>query len=395
VEEPTYPRTYVIRKGWQIFLYVASALLAALGFAVAIMTALDDPPQTPIGSIILSLLAVAIAALGIAGVVDTRLSRIVLRAEELVIHDMRLRRVRRDELKGRRLLVANGVTQLVLEKHDGSSVNLPLIIESDAALERWIASLPDLDGIELAAAQEDLRGLLAKDVGRAGDLRLGTWSARVLNAAAALTAAWAWFYPRPYEAAVLVTAVLPLAALAVVARFRGIVSIDSPKNDPRPNVALPLILPSCVLGIRAFDYAVVDLTQMFLTGMPVAILPAVIGAWLDPTVKRRWLTASLFGALNVGYGVGGACLANGLLDASEPVVYRTQVAEKRISRGKHTSYNLRLEPWGPVLTREKVDVGRRLFDQVEEDDSVVVLLHEGALGLRWFQVALDHDSEAR
>jgi hypothetical protein len=353
---------------------------------------MDESAPTDRSAVVFLLLGLCFVAAGVAVAADTWLSRVVLHADEIVVRDLRLRRLRREEIKGRRL---TGQTTLILEKHSGGSIRIPLIIDRDELFDRWVRPLPDLDAIDRAASEEQLRSFLANNKTGANDLRLGRLSAHVLNGASVVILAWAWAFPRPYGAAVLANALLPVAALVVIARFRGIVGIDSSRHDPRPNVALALIFPSCVLGLRALDYAVIDLVRLFSIGVPIGLVPAGVGAWLDPSVKRRWLTASLFGVINVGYGVGGACLANSLLDSSEPVVYRSEVLGKRISRGKHTEYNLALAPWGPVEEREQVRVPRQLFDQLAKEDWVDVSLHEGALGMRWFRVKLPEDHRPR
>lgn len=197
---------------------------------------------------------------------------------------------------------------------------------------------------------------------------------------------WAALSPELSRPALLATALLPVAALALVARFRGIVSINTSKLNPRPHVAVALFFPSCVMALRALDVEVVDLRRLFLIGVPIGILPAVVGVWIDPTVRWRWLAAALLGAWNLGYGVGGASLANSLLDSSVPTSYRAEIVDKRISGRRRPARHLVLAPWGPVKEREEVRVRKRLFDQVAEHDFVDVSLHEGALGARWCHV---------
>jgi len=81
---------------------------------------------------------------------------------------------------------------------------------------------------------------------------------------------------------------------------------------------------------------------------------------------------------------GLAIEANGLFDRSPGVGYRAHVEGKRIVKGKSTTYELELEPWGPKTSSNRLRVGRPTYDPIERGNVVVLVLKRGALGVNWY-----------
>ena len=75
-----------------------------------------------------------------------------------------------------------------------------------------------------------------------------------------------------------------------------------------------------------------------------------------------------------------------LFDRAKPVEFRTKTLSKHVSSGKHTSYDVELSPWGPKRAAEDVDVGRKLYGQIQVGQTVCVYVWPGALKIRWFEV---------
>lgn len=60
------------------------------------------------------------------------------------------------------------------------------------------------------------------------------------------------------------------------------------------------------------------------------------------------------------------------------------MTDKRIVRGKSTSYQLYLEPWGPIIEPNRLKVSRATYDPIEPGNVVVLVLNPGALGVNWY-----------
>jgi len=395
LDATSYPRTYRMRRGWRAFLVALGLVVASGGIAAVVYFAAGHEVHGPADQAVMVAIGVLFAALGLYLVVDALVSRVTLTLDEITVHDlMPTRRLRRDEIAGRRLLRAQSMNILVLEpRRPGTRrLKLPFIVEIDQVLAAWLDALPDLDARDQARSEAEVLALRAP--GRTEEqqrewLERARRTARWGNLTAVAAALWGFFFPRPYAAAMLVLAVLPWAAVLAVARSRGLLAVDERRNEARPNVAAPMLLPGFVLMLRA----VMDLQLVSGRG---AVAPAVLGAAALTTAalasdaalrKRAWI-ALVFLLLFAAWGYGASVEANALLDRGPAQLFETRVLGKTVSRGKTTTYALRLAPWGPRTEADDAEVPRIVFENVREGDAVVVRMKPGALGLPWFRVVL-------
>ena len=58
--------------------------------------------------------------------------------------------------------------------------------------------------------------------------------------------------------------------------------------------------------------------------------------------------------------------------------------DKHVSRGKTTSYNLSLGPWGPIGKPNRLRVGRATYDPIQPGDILLIDLRKGALRVNWY-----------
>ena len=199
-----------------------------------------------------------------------------------------------------------------------------------------------------------------------------------LTIVAIVAAGWALYDPRPYWLVVALLVLLPWLALVVTAR------------RSKPDLYVPLMLPGCVLGLRAvIDVQLLERWQALL---PAAVIAIVMAVLIRLTREDRefplWLSLLLFVPVTAFYGYGSVVLANKLLDRSSPKLYLTFVYDRSMHKvSRQMVWDLRLGPWGPRKEAESVSVPRQLYEATEIDDGVCVLLHPGAFGIRWFEVA--------
>jgi hypothetical protein len=106
--------------------------------------------------------------------------------------------------------------------------------------------------------------------------------------------------------------------------------------------------------------------------------------FIDPTVGSKAITVVTILALALAYGYGVAIEANTLLDQSSGVNYTASVEGKHIVRGKTTTFELDLAPWGPRVNPNKLRVARETYDSVQRGDVVHLTVQSGALGVQWY-----------
>lgn len=386
--EGVWPRVYRVRRGQRLFLG-GLGLVAVGGGLLGAGAILLGSPKTPPA---IALVPLAFVGLGAYLLATVTAERLVLYEDaiEFIGLGRRKRRARRYEIAGLRVVpLQYGYRQVVLELGAGKKpLKVTWAYETDPVLEAWMGAFPDLDAEERARGEAELLRSAALGVDedeRARSLARARKVARVLNGAALTACAWGWLYPRPYSAAVVTLGVLPLIGLATLLGGRGRYGFDTRRNDPRPSLVLTVIGPGPVLALRAIlDVRVLDWKPLLLGAVGGGLVLVTAIAFGDR--PRKLWSLALLAPLVSAYPWGALSLANALLDRETPEVFRTAVRGKHISGGKHTSFDLELDPWGPVTDRESVDVGRPLYDAVSQGDDVCVALHPGALGVRWYVV---------
>lgn len=387
--EGVWPRVYRMRRGQRQFLG-GLGLVGILGGLVGAGAILYGSSGTPPALALIPLCFVALGAYLVAAVAR---ERFVLFEDGFEFTELGRgkRRLRRDEIAGLRIVpMQYGYHQVVFELRGAKKpFKITWAIETDEVLEAWLAAIPNLDAEERARAEAELlrsAALGTDEAERARSLSRARRVARVLNGASLAAGAWGWFYPRPYIAAIVTLGALPLVGLAVLLAGRGRYAFDENRNDPRPSLIVSVMGPGIVLALRAIlDVHVLDWKPLLAaTGVGGLVLLAAIAA--GDRRRRLWILALVAPLLSF-YPWGALSLGNALLDRGSPGVFRVAVRAKHVSSGsKHTSWDLRLDRWGPVTEPEDVDVGRGLYEAVSVGDEVCVALHPGALGIRWYVV---------
>lgn len=382
-----YPRVYRYTAGKRFCLYLFAAILAALG---AWLMAVPIRHPSAAGTWLL-LSGAGLVLLGGFMAASTALSKLILRADAIeLVGPLRTRELRLDALAGRRRQATRGGSILLLVPKTGQAVRLDSGLPRDRLLDAWINALPDLDLLEREASEAKLLADPAfgsNPQERLARLARARGFSKVVNGATVAALAWAYLYPHPYALAIGLLAVLPWCAVLIVMLSRGLIAFDARRNDARPNVAMLLLLPGIVLGLRAMlDVHVLDLMPVFVYGF-IASLPLLLSAWMTAPkdAAKPWgfpLTLLLLVALP--YGGGGLLLADVGLDHQPAQTFPTHVLRKYISTGKHSSPHLVLAPWGPRVAGEDMSVNRAYYAHVDEGSSVCMSLHPGALGMPWY-----------
>ncbi|ACL63732.1 conserved hypothetical protein [Anaeromyxobacter dehalogenans 2CP-1] len=386
-----WPRTYRFARRWRLLFHG----LGALGLAAAVAGSIAALRGALTGPVLI--VPLGFGALGAAAVAAAQRGRLLLHADGVEVIELGRspRRLRNDQIAGRRTIpLQYGMEKLVLERRERGEkpVSMGFLFERDATLDAWLESLPDLDVADRASAEAAL--LASAELGPDEEARRASLAgshrvAKVLKGAALAAGGWGLLFPRPYPVAIAVLAAIPLATLALVLAGRGRYAVEERRNEVRPGVGVPIFAPGVVLMLRALlDYEVVDVARVLGWTAAAAVALTALLVRGDAALRRRWYVPALVLALVAPYPWGALNAADVLLDRAPAEVHEVPVLHKHVSSGKHTSYDLRLPPWGPIGAAQEVDVGRELYGQVEVGDLVCTHLRPGALGARWFVVDL-------
>jgi hypothetical protein len=206
--------------------------------------------------------------------------------------------------------------------------------------------------------------------------------------AVAALALWLLIFDWPYWTILTAMLLAPFPALAALIPLRGRFA-DLPPQD-RPTLFGLTMLAPLVL------YSGTNYAGNFIDGAgydsALVLLAIAFFALAFITSESAWARAlRRFWVLSIVplYIVGAVKLLDVELDTSEPATYRTAVIEKEPPpfRSPSFDYQLRMKPWGPGKITSAASVTSGVYRSVETGSTVCVHLHDGALGLRWYDVA--------
>ncbi len=264
------------------------------------------------------------------------------------------------------------------------------VFNRDASFDLWLDGMRDLDAIDREAIEARLLNdpaLGADPDQRKARLARLKQIAIGYNGLVIAVCAWAWIAPQPYRLVVAALMAIPPAALLLAYWSRGALSLTGGKTDPRPGVGIGA-LAGVVLAARALDAQMIDLAGAFIGGFAIAALMTGMAYFLEARSPAGRGGVFAIALLALIYGVSAVNLLDRVADTSKPTIMKSVVLEKWVHRGKSTSWNVRVAPWGPVEHEAAIGVASRLYDQVAVGDAVCMHLQAGTFGMRWYTLQL-------
>jgi hypothetical protein len=214
-------------------------------------------------------------------------------------------------------------------------------------------------------------------------------TARLFNILGIADAIWLLVFPAPYELCIDCSILLTAAGFYILYKYRGIIRINEIPKSAYPNITYVLFLSSLGLMVRALsDYNLFRYGLLIALTVPGGILLTVLLWYCSGNLKDRSLMIkSAYYIVILSAFFYGACVQiNALQDKSPGRIYFSRILDKRISRGKITTYYLSLTPWGPQKKRDDVEVSKNLYRETSTGETVRVHFRKGYLGFRWFYV---------
>ncbi|GAA4348183.1 hypothetical protein GCM10023185_03850 [Hymenobacter saemangeumensis] len=385
--------TFATAKGWRIFLYVLLPPMAAIFLAMPLLAQNAKEPSLGLTAF-MAVLGIGMGGFFIYGLLETVRWRLILGPEQLSqVGAFKTKTLAWDEVKGYR--ITQQYTFVVPKDKRKSTLKIGYTTERYVELQSWLARhFPNADVLEQEAAEKEAladHALGNSTEERSEQLARAAGTAKLLNIAGGLSAAWLIFFPRPYEWAVICALAVPLLAAAALWRHQGALRLNETTNSPYPSVLLAVLLPSLALSIRGlFDFEIVAYQQLW----PVVGRAAVSMALLLGLGTREWLfrrqtafaaslTLVFMAAL---YGYGASTCINAAFDGQRGRVFHTQVLAKHSSSGKTTTYYLTVQPWGPFPEVADIQVAQEQYQLMRPGSVVDIRLRPGRLGVPWYAV---------
>jgi hypothetical protein len=265
---PLIPASPVYRtaKGWRLLLYGLLTPLLVLFIALPFLLWQGAHPG------LASLAFMGLICLGMAGVllytlVGTARGRFIIGPERLTqVGAFTTQALPLAAVQGYR--IAPQHTFIVPHAPGRPPLKISYTTERYAEIKTWLASyFPNLDELERAAAEAAAladTGLGSSPGARSTALARARRTAKALNLAGALVAAWLFLYPHPYQLAVAAGLLLPLLGAGLLWRHAGALQLEEQPNRAYPSVMLALALPSLGLILRVlFDVELVSTAAMW------------------------------------------------------------------------------------------------------------------------------------
>jgi hypothetical protein len=318
--------------------------------------------------------------------------KVILHPDSIAVQELfTSRTLLRSDISGHRILPTKYISTLVLVPRSElqKKLKVGLAMRTDAAFKHWLTDIPDLDAEELEQSQSEL--LRDPDLGfqseeRSESIVRAKKLSTPLNAIAAISSFLGYFFPRPPVIAML--SALPLIALVLLVRSRGIYEIEGRRIEARPSLAPLFIFPGLVLALRALlDLNLLHWTPILTISALLAAAIMLVVAKADRSAGTRPVALLVISLFAAAYSYGLIANANSLLDHSSPQTFPVTVVGKHISDDKSPTYYLHLNPWGPQPAPTEVSVPSPLYASTSTGQQVCVYLHSGALRVPWYVVA--------
>lgn len=383
-------REYVVSKRAKIGYYALAAFFIAIA-VVLVVVAVNAVNATPAYFI-----AVFIAIFPPFLLVNVIKKKVIV--DDYTLTSIALfstKQLQLNDIKGYRIVVNKSSRSVVFESNSGMGKitvsNANELTDKDEFFDWLQTKFTDLDAADVQLEKEDVlqnTALGATEEEREASLK----KAKRLTIGFAVLGAIIGFMNLFYDAKIWAIADVVYPFLGVVLIFTGKGLIKFVVNSKR-SVYPQIIVGMIVLG---FVCALASSTsgELYDSGnlwKPALIFTTVlfVAFYFTGTNKSMavgWQIATMLIVAGL-FGFGNTVHINTVFDASQPRIYRARIDNKKISSGKHTSYNLYISEWGPESVSSTIDVGSRFYNNVNVGDSVTMYYRPGALNIPWYKIA--------
>lgn len=389
-------KEYKMAKGWAIFIFVTAPLMIGLFSMPILLLFIPSWRTNETADFFWFAIPVSIVLIGlmVAGIADAIVSKVTLTEQSIDYKNILFSRsIQLNEIKGFRIddkhLIIEaktpGVKRIKISKYFGNLGELVDILASKYS---------DLDELEMGDSyqhiiEDNTFGFSVAE--RQTQFQNARLSTKVLNWVAGIIAAWTFFYPKPYLAAIIASMLCPIAAIVLVKLFKGLIHIEEKKNSTHPSVFLAFFIPSMALFLRAMlDLNIYDFEKLWwllpLVALPLSAVLLLGNREFDWQKGQSFLMALVVLGITLAYSYGAILCTNCALDQSNAAGFHAQILDKDRSTGKTTTYYLSLEPLDFDYPIDEVQVDKVTYQRLNKGDTVTVLFFEGRWGIPWLEV---------
>lgn len=358
--------TFRIAFGWRIFIYVICLITLSLGIWMISYLIINinssDFLSTP--NFILIPISICLVSFSIYVFIRAQNEKVVILHDRYVVHyAFTIKNLLFDEIKG------FTVDQNYIKLYPRTDTKKPINVSSSLDDKfTFIANLSsrydDLDQINRIAEIKDLKSNIEygkNETDREERLQKFKFVINVLNFFLIVFSLLLLAYPRPWDLLILLNLLLPILAVFLVFKSKGLVKLNSEQNSLYPHVSYVFMFPSMIVGLRlVIDIKFLTMGNFWIISIILTtILFIIINAVTNEikfksNVERFASLAFLF--FTFAYSACWITFANVIGSLEEPVIYEVSVIDKEESE---SSYILELKGGWHPNANEGIDANVR------------------------------------
>lgn len=206
-----------------------------------------------------------------------------------------------------------------------------------------------------------------------------------------------WFYPKFYELLTILNIVIPIIALGIIIKSKGLVHILSADDSPYPTLNTALSVPPLVLLIRAItDY---DIYSYLNIWFPIVVLTGGIMYLLvkysedEFKIENKTEKFIVYPFFTIAIGIFMFALIiqlNCTFDSREYQTFETTVISKEISKSRRSkTYKINVGDWNGKGKNTEIRITRNQYSNLNESDKIEIILRPGLLNIPWYHIKIN------
>lgn len=281
----------------------------------------------------------------------------------------------------------------LLKENGRQEMRIPSGLENLDEVKDWIKSkYKDADTLLLGKQKQELLAnekFGATEEEREHTLAKAKLYTRITNVLAVLIGLWTVILGKPYTLSWLCLMLMLPVILYQLWYFKGLVTLNDARKSAYPSLQVAVIF-TCILmmakGVSSYKLYMFDkLIEYVLGGTVLLFVMVYFIAYTgrqNGVNKKNVLVALFF--LFAMYSYGCVVFFNCHYDQSKPRVLRLQVTDKRVYKGKSTSYYITTGPWGKFTESEEISISSEEYNKIQINDTVTIYLYNGRLAIPWY-----------
>jgi len=384
-------RIYKLANGWKAVMFVLVPALFLVGLGVTYFTITNEKPLDG-GSTFLIIAMLGLAGFAVYAFIDLLKGKTITGEGKIIqVDPTKVKELYYEDVKGFRH--DDKYIYIFSKNKKRSFIKVSRYIAGDQELLNWLDKrFINMDTDEYEAEQQEILNNeefgLTEEVreARLSSAKKATWA---FNIAGYIIAALVYFYGRDWV--ITLGIAYPLIAVLYVQQTNGLVKLVEKKNSAYPSVMSGFLFVIMALGLFLLNnVSILQLKPLFQLSLIVFLFFGaaiyLINKDLRVTSLEKFGQLIFFYVIFFLYCLSSCTAINCVYDNSVPQYFHPKILNKRISNGKHTSYYVELEPWGPQHLVKEEDVGRTRFNELKVGETATVQMQSGRLGFPWYTV---------